>query len=823
MSGLVIDVTVLTGLALLGGALVPVSPYATSLAAIATIGLLRDRFSRFVAVLALLFVMVGLLRSASAVRRFDDARAVASGALAGPRRCAATARVLSSPTARRSEPPELFVMAWDADLTEISCDGREHVPNLRARIYGGPDDLARGDTAFVIANLAPAQLFRNDELGDPRPSGARRMIVAGGGTEDVRVVRRGSGIAALIDRLRCHVRRRIEATFVRAGAPMARALVLGESDLEEGDDEAFRASGLSHLLAVSGTHLVLVVVGAVSALTALLRRCTPLAARWDVGRWSAAWGVIFAWIYADFAGGSGSANRAAAMLSFALLARAFGRRPKGPRAFGLSLLAAAAVDPLVVFDLSFALSVAATAGLMVLQPAIAARFRSQRSDAAVPKSRAAVLREKLGVAVATTLSATLGCAPLIALMAPSLPLGGIIANLLAVPVGEVVALPLCLAHAGLGFMPLVERGAALVASGSLLLVRAIALVTASATWLAVPIPRPSAWHNAIMWIACAAMFAAPARRRSIALVAAALLVLCEAFAIRQGAPRDRLRVTVLDVGQGDATLVDFPDGRSMLVDAGGLIGSPIDTGKAVVAPLLRARRRSKLDVVALSHPHPDHFGGLPFLVSRTRMGEFWDTGQGELEGAGPVYAGLLRSLRGRAVPIVRPDALCDRPRSFGKASVVVLSPCPAPVPFANANDNSLIMRVALGERAALLVGDAEHAAEESLLARSPGVISADFLKVGHHGSVTSSSPRFLAAVGASDAAISCGVRNRFGHPHPVALRALLDAGRVYRTDRNGSIAWETDGARTSIHVAQGERAEADRSTGSSSIPPFGVR
>ena len=117
---------------------------------------------------------------------------------------------------------------------------------------------------------------------------------------------------------------------------MARALVLGESDLDPADNQAFRASGLAHLLAVSGTHLVLVVAGAVGACSAIFRRFASLAARWDVGRLSAALGVIFAWLYADFAGGSGSARRAAAMLSFAFAARAFGRRPDGPAAHDLT-------------------------------------------------------------------------------------------------------------------------------------------------------------------------------------------------------------------------------------------------------------------------------------------------------------------------------------------------------------------------------------------------------------------------------------------------------------------------------------------------------
>jgi competence protein ComEC len=150
---------------------------------------------------------------------------------------------------------------------------------------------------------------------------------------------------------------------------------------------------------------------------------------------------------------------------------------------------------------------------------------------------------------------------------------------------------------------------------------------------------------------------------------------------------------------------------------------------------------------------------------------------------------------------LRPPSLCGAKRAFGGASVEVLAPCPEPVPFANPNDNSLVIRISLGDRAALLVGDAERAEEQALLRGSS--VRADFLKVGHHGSATSSSPAFLAAVGAEDAAISCGVRNRFGHPRAVTLRALRERMRVHRTDEDGSIVWETDGRSTAVETAVG--------------------
>src|SRR5690606_3124473 len=124
--------------------------------------------------------------------------------------------------------------------------------------------------------------------------------------------------------------------------------------------------------------------------------------------------------------------------------------------------------------------------------------------------------------------------------------------------------------------------------------------------------------------------------------------------------------TALDVGQGDALLVDLPDGSLMLIDGGGFVGSPVDPGRRVLLPILRARRRERLELVVLSHPHPDHFGGLGVVLSDVEVGQLWDTGQGQAEGAGPDYAELLRLARERDVPVTSPAALCGS-FSFGGA------------------------------------------------------------------------------------------------------------------------------------------------------------
>ena len=260
------------------------------------------------------------------------------------------------------------LLRWDADLEAVSCDGKDAPTHgtIRASLYGGAADSARGDRVDVTVQIATVERFWNDATGDPRPGDTRRATLWSGSIVDATRVRRGMGPAAWIDRARAYVRARIEATFPSDAEGMARALVLGESDLSDADDADFRASGLAHLLAVSGMHLVIVVAGAMKVAHALLVRLPRLAAAHDVGRWTAAIALPLVWVYAELAGAGGSTLRAAWMMTAALSARALGRRSTAPRAFGLSLIAMAASDALVAFDVSFALSAAATAGLIAL-------------------------------------------------------------------------------------------------------------------------------------------------------------------------------------------------------------------------------------------------------------------------------------------------------------------------------------------------------------------------------------------------------------------------------------------------------------------------
>lgn len=782
-----IDSVLVAALAWVAGGLLPAAPFAVSAAVLVTVGLLRVRIGPARSLFALLLVCLSAWRTSSALRSFEQERERTWRDFGSPSRCSGTVRVAGTPSRARDG----YVFA--AEAGRLECDGNVEVhPGTRMRLYGSSDELSRGDTCFVIGTIGVVEVFRNEDAGQQRFGAARQGAILSGGLIDLRVVERGKGIGAWIDRARSFARRRIEATYPPAAAPMARALVLGENDLDPADAEAFRISGLSHILAVSGTHVVIAVLGAVRVLQALLVRVESWTSRIDVGRLSAAAGVPLVWAYAEFAGSGGSVRRAAWMATAALLARALERNPSGVRAFALSLLAGSLGDPLAAFDASFGLSAGATAGLMVLSRPL------ERWIGRLPAPFRWV-REP----VACTLGATLACTPWLMMLSPTLSPIGIVANVIAVPIGETVSLPACLAHLALFPLPAAERGTAWLGSMSLLAVRTVARAGASLSWANLPLPQPTSWQLASAATAAAAIACRPRRERVLLAAAGfAAWMIAEAAAVRAGTPHGKLRITFLDVGQGDSMLLDFPNGASMLIDGGGAVGSPVDPGRTVIGPVMRARRRKGVDVAVLTHPHPDHLIGLASALPEMRVGQFWDNGQGEEEEVGPIWRGLVRTMKDRGVPIFRPSALCKAPARFGAAEVRVIGPCPEIVSGGPANDNSVVLRVSLGERAALLVGDAEHEEETRLLAAARSLLHADLLKVGHHGSRTSSSPEFLDAVNPSAAVASCGVRNRFGHPHPNTVAAFQSRGiPLLRTDELGGLVWETDGDRVRLRSA----------------------
>jgi len=257
----------------------------------------------------------------------------------------------------------------------------------------------------------------------------------------------------------------------------------------------------------------------------------------------------------------------------------------------------------------------------------------------------------------------------------------------------------------------------------------------------------------------------------------------------------RLRVTFLDVGQGDAILVEVPEGQRLLVDGGPAGNQRLDVGERVLAPFLWNRPTQRLDVVALTHPDSDHSGGLRAVLTRFGVREFWENGRW-VTGTEETLRAVERS------GACRRTLVAGQRLWLGSALLTVLNPdgsrpLDEPPPEGQ-NEESLVMRLDWRGFSILLTGDLGGPGEERLLEQHAPV-RALALKVGHHGSRYSSTSAFLDATDPAVAVISVGARNSFGHPTSEVLGRLEAAGaRVYRTDRDGAVILETDGVTLSI-------------------------
>jgi competence protein ComEC len=499
-------------------------------------------------------------------------------------------------------------------------------------------------------------------------------------------------------------------------------------------------------------------------------------------------------------GGGPSIIRAAIMGEITLLGLLFERQKEFYTALAASALLLLIFDPQSLFDIGFQLSFTATWSLVYIAP---------------------VLEKKLPKILAISIAPIIATAPIIAFYFSQVTIGAVVSNLLVLPWVEfLVVLGFSATMVGFVLLPLAQ-----ILGGTIWLMLAfldavaqmVAALPGACFYLKAPaIPLIAGYYLGL--IALIEVLRSDEKPvftpRRIAVV---FLLIFSVFVwnyVVSAEPLgdNGLTVTFLDVGQGDAILVETPERMNILIDGGGTDQGEGDqakkdfVGQKVVVPFLRRKGINRLDLMVLTHPHADHMGGLIPVLKEIKIDQVLDSGQTYDSQAYRRFKALIAANK-----IKYSVARSGQNIRFGRdLSGSILNPV---VPYlGNANSDSIVMRLVYKDISFLFTGDLEREGEERLLGQR---LRSTILKVGHHGSSTSTSDQFLRAVSPKVAVISVGAHNRYRHPFPGTIMKLERSGiRLYRTDEDGAVVIKTDGDQFSVEPQRRSRSPRTHSLSS---------
>jgi competence protein ComEC len=691
---------------------------------------------------------------------------------------------------------------------EIKLSARIHFP----RNYGNPGGF---DYAGLMARdgINATMTAPNKSLGSPR------FQIIG---------HRSSFPASQIESIRTHSGEFFDRNLAYPENAEMRALVIGDQgEIGEPLRQTFARTGMAHLLVISGLHLS-IVAAAMFAVARLAMMLFPaLANRGYANKVAAVAAMLAVCAYSSIAGHHVSTVRALVMVIAYMLAVAIDRSREAIASLALAAIVICVALPGSTADIGFQLSFASVIAIVLGMRRFAAWFARRkrlgmlRGEPSLPRWR--FLEAGLGY-LAVSFWAMLGTAPLTAYHFNQFAIIGLVANAVVVPIMAFGATISGLVAAALSFIsepaarPILQFGADALAAGNFL---AAWFVDWPLAWFRIFTPTmlelAIAYGLLMIWL-LAPLAAAPAAPRSRdevpddktnalklewrgrgAIALAFVLIVDAGCWTYDRFFNPDLRVTFLSVGEGDGAVIRFPGSLVMLIDGGGSYGG-FDAGERIVAPYLWSQKIMRVDYIALSHPDLDHFGGLDFIATNFAPRAFWTTGVTSLDVS---YGRFMDDLARARIPIVQVGETAPVASIGG----VAISSLNGDTGIARSHNNSsMVLRFSFGNASLLFTGDIESAGERAMLANR-GALHATILKVPHHGSATSSTAAFIAAVHPEAAVISDGYLNNFHFPADAVVQRYLEAGVILmRTDLDGAVMVDATPDKMTVRTFPGRRS-----------------
>jgi len=711
--------------------------------------------------------------------------------------------------------------------------------------FRGTQAFDYGDAVRVRTRLRKVRNFHNPGgFNYERYLRFQGVFLRGSVADDSRIVvlRKGYGnpIRQKLEGFRSTIR-----TFINTNAPapekeIIKACILGDQQqIPRELRDAFSKTGISHIIAISGFNMSMIAFFSIYLVRGIIRRFPYLLLRFDLYKLSVLFAMPPVILYTFIAGAGMSVLRATLMILAFMAALLISKSRDLYNTLAMAALIILLVYPPALFDVSFQLSFAAVLAILLITPRLTAFIPKPEPVPGSLYSLPVLCGKGLyafALFIIVSLSAMLGTMPLIAFYFNRLSVISLLANIIIVPILGILAIPVSMAT--IFFLPFSSLLSAffLDIAGTLVMISlALNNFFASLPWAAFYLTTPSLLELLFFFVFLYGLIKATdhlfihnsSANRSIMnssdnnsflirlrscptwiyyTMAASVLFFCldAVYLHQKNSERGDFTVTAIDVGQGSSILVRFPGDQTMLIDGGGFLNSTFDVGKYIVAPYLWHERLNSIDIVVLTHPHPDHLNGLPFILENFPVREVWTNGE---TATSEEYLRFQDIIKSKGL-IRRGMSAGNSPFVIGNVRIEFFNP-PGPVSrqeeeatFTETNDGSLVMRMTYGEVSFLFPGDISLMTEERLASDSRKLRS-QLLFVPHHGGRTSSSEAFLQRVRPCNAIISVGADNLFRLPHPDVLKRLNQRGVItYRTDLHGAVTASTDGLGLSIYPFQ---------------------